>query len=170
MNNKLQKRASVKANYIYNLMYDILALIVPLITTPYISRVLTPESIGIYSYTYSIIMYFTAFVVLGTKSFAIKRIARAQNKEEASIVFWNVFILRVLSGISALAVYYAYVFLKAENKTIAIIQSFYIIAVIFDISWFFQGVENFKTIIFRNLIVKIISLAVIFTFVKEKGD
>lgn len=170
MNNKLQKRASVKANYIYNLMYDILALIVPLITTPYISRVLTPESIGIYSYTYSIIMYFTAFVVLGTKSFAIKRIARAQNKEEASIVFWNVFILRVLSGISALAVYYAYVFLKAENKTIAIIQSFYIIAVIFDISWFFQGVENFKTIIFRNLIVKIISLAVIFTFVKDNGD
>lgn len=170
MNNTLQKKASVKANYIYNLTYDILILIVPLITTPYISRVLTPESIGIYSYTYSIIMYFSAFVALGTKSYAIKQIARAETKDTASLIFWNTFILRLLSGISALTVYYAYVFLKAENKTVAIIQSFYIIAVIFDISWFFQGVENFKTIIFRNLVVKIISLVVIFTCVKDNGD
>ena len=68
----MQKKASVKRNYIYNLIYDVLILIVPLITTPYVSRVLAVESVGLYSYTYSIILYFTAFVALGTKSYAIK--------------------------------------------------------------------------------------------------
>lgn len=170
MSNTVQKNSSISANYIYNLIYDVLVLIVPLITTPYISRVLSPDSIGIYSYTYSIIMYFTAFVVSGTKSYAIKRIARSTDKEEATLVFWDIFIFRALSGILALYVYYGYVFLFAENKTVAVIQSFYIIAVIFDISWFFQGVENFKTIIFRNLVIKVISLIAIFALVKDNGD
>lgn len=170
MSNTVQKNSSISANYIYNLIYDVLVLIVPLITTPYISRVLSPNSIGIYSYTYSIVLYFTAFVALGTKSYAIKKIARDETKTDISLDFWNIFLLRVATGLTALIIYYLYVFLKAENKTVAIIQSFYIIAVIFDISWFFQGVENFKTIIFRNLVIKVISLIAIFALVKDNGD
>lgn len=170
MSNNPEKKASIKVNYIYNLVYDVLALIVPLITTPYISRVLEPESIGVYSYTYSIIMYFTAFVALGTKSYVIKRISRAESKKQASVDFWCVFALRAIAGFLALTVYYLYVFTKAESKTVSLIQSIYIVAVVFDISWFFQGMENFKTIIFRNLILKILSVIVIFTFVRDNGD
>ena len=57
-----KENTSVQKNYIYNLLYNVLGLIVPFITTPYIARVLKVESIGLYSYSYSIVMYFTVFV------------------------------------------------------------------------------------------------------------
>ena len=80
----MEKRTSVKKNYIYSLIYDVLVLFVPLITTPYIARVLSVESIGLYSYTHSIILYFTAFIASGTKSYAIKKIAQSQDKKSVS--------------------------------------------------------------------------------------
>ena len=166
----MQKKASVKRNYIYNLIYDVLILIVPLITTPYVSRVLAVESVGLYSYTYSIILYFTAFVALGTKSYAIKQVARAENRQEISRVFWNTFSLRLVVGLFALTVYYGMVCIIGENKEVSLMQSIYIIAVIFDISWFFQGKENFKIIIFRNLLIKVFSVISIFAFVKDNND
>lgn len=166
----MQKKASVKRNYIYNLIYDVLILIVPLITTPYVSRVLAVESVGLYSYTYSIILYFTAFVALGTKSYAIKQVARAENRQEISRVFWNTFSLRLVVGLFALIVYYGMVCIIGENKEVSLMQSIYIIAVIFDISWFFQGKENFKIIIFRNLLIKVFSVISIFAFVKDNND
>ncbi len=166
----MRKNASVKRNYIYNLIYDVLVLIVPLITTPYVSRVLAVESVGLYSYTYSIILYFTAFVALGTKSYAIKQVSRAENRQEISKVFWNTFSLRLLVGLFALAVYYGMVCIIGKNIEISLLQSIYIIAVIFDISWFFQGKENFKIIIFRNLLIKVFSVILIFAFVKDNND
>ena len=164
------KRASIQKNYIYNLLYDILVLIVPFVTTPYISRVLNVDSIGLYSYTYSIIVYFTAFVALGTKSYAIKKIAQAKDLCQISYVFWNTVLLRFISGSLALATYYFYVFYIADNTIIALIQSIYIIAVIFDISWFFQGIENFKYIVLKNAIFKVLSVFLIFLLIKTDND
>lgn len=164
------KKASIQKNYIYNLLYDIFVLIVPFITTPYIARVLSIESIGLYSYSYSIVMYFTAFVVLGTKSYAIKRVAQAKDPIEASCIFWDTFILRCISGIFTLSVYYLYVLCIADNTSVALIQSIYIIAVVFDISWFFQGLENFKVIVLRNAFFKLISVFFIFLLVNSDRD
>ena len=170
MSNGEIKKGNIKVNYIYNLAYDILILIIPLITTPYIARVLSTESVGIYSFTYANVQYFTAFVALGTKSYAIKRISRAKNRLEASYAFWDTFILRAISGTIALAAYYAYAYFFTESFLICAVQSVYIIAVIFDISWFFQGVENFRTIILRNAVFKILTLIAIFVFVKDDSD
>lgn len=164
------KKLSVTKNYIYNVLYDLLVMIVPIVTTPYISRVLSVESIGLYSYTYSIVMYFTAFVVLGTKSYAIKLISRSNDKYSTSVIFWNVFSIRLISGILALVTYVVIIFFTAKNITVSLIQGIYIIGVIFDISWFFQGLENFRTIVLRNFIVKVISLIMIFGFVKDNDD
>lgn len=163
----LNKNSSIWANYIYNTLYNILIIVVPLITTPYISRVLSVESIGIGSYTHSQTLYFTAFVALGTKSYAIKRIARAKSDEEISVVFWNVFLLRFLVGIVAMAVYFYCVVFKTKFFVPSLIQGVYILSVIFDIAWFYQGLENFKTIVFRNALIKLISVLLVFAFIKS---
>lgn len=165
------KRKSIKLNYIYNLIYEILVILIPLVTTPYILKTLSVEGIGTYSYTYSIVVYFTVFAVLGTKSYAIRRIAEKQeDKKKTTVAFWDVFLLRLITSSISISVYYAYVCFYATNKVAALVQSIYIWAVIFDISWFFQGMEDFKKIIFRNVLVKLFTLLFIFTFVKNEDD
>lgn len=169
MNNS--KNTSTKKNYIYNISYQIFAVIVPLITTPYISRVLGADGVGIYSYTYSIVNYFLILSVLGTAVYGTKRIGMFQDKKyERSKNFWEIFILRISMTIIMMVTYYLYVILLADDKLIAAIQGMYLLGSGLDISWFFQGIENFKKVTIRNIIIKIINIVFIFTFVKTQSD
>lgn len=164
-------KKSLTKNYIYNLIYQILVLILPLITTPYISRVLGAENIGIYSYTLSISAYFILFGSLGIALYGQREIAYNQeNKEKYSIIFWEIIILRTLTMMISLLVYY-FIFVKGNQY-----QVYYKILILelmgncIDISWFFQGMEEFKKTVTRNMIIKLISVISIFTFVKSKND
>lgn len=165
-----KQKPSIATNYIYNMLYEVVSLLVPIITTPYIARVLSVDSIGIYSFTQSNTLYFTAFIALGTKSYAIKRISRMNNKGDISNTFWNVFSLRFLAGIISVFAYYILVFGRSNNRVVIAIQSVYVFASIFDISWLFQGVEDFKTIVIRNTIFKMITLLCIFGLIKNDND
>lgn len=165
------KDKKVIINYIFNTSYQLLALIVPLITTPYISRVLRAEGIGLYSYTYSIVSYFTLCAILGTATYGNKQIGVLQDDSlERTRKFWDIFSLRFITSALALVIYLTYVFLFAEDKFIASVQSFYILGVMFDISWFFQGMEDFKRIAIRNYIFKVINVVAIFLFIHEETD
>lgn len=161
---------SVKRNYLLNLSYQILAMITPLVTAPYTSRVLGASAIGKYSYSYSIITYFIIFSALGTATYAQREIAYNQNDiKTRSRIFWETFLLRVFCtavnfGILLLVTY------KSADKNVFLAQSLYLLSVIFDISWFFQGLEEFGKIVLRNTIVKLISVILIFVLVKEPGD
>ena len=75
-------KVSIKRNYIYNTLYQILTLIIPLVTAPYISRVLGSDGVGIYSYTKSIVTYFTLFAALGTASYGEREIAQKRDSKE----------------------------------------------------------------------------------------
>ena len=158
-------------NYLFNTSYQLLVLIVPLITTPYISRVLNADGIGVYSYTYSIVCYFTLCSILGTATYGNKQIGIYQsNPIERTHKFWDIFVLRVITSGIAFIIYGLYVVFLAEQKNIAWIQSLYIIGVTFDVAWFFQGMEDFKRIAIRNYVFKFINVIAIFVFVKDKGD
>lgn len=162
---------TIKTNYIFNTGYQIFALIVPLITTPYISRVLTADGIGIYSYTYSIVSYFVLIAVLGTSKYGVVNIGIFQDDiKKRSIKFWEIYIFRLFSTIIMLLAYLTYCYFESDNKIISVIQSIYIISVIFDVSWFFQGMEDFKKIAIRNFIIKIINIIYIFLVVKTETD
>ena len=78
MKKKTQKNKSIKLNYIYNVSYQILTLITPLITAPYLSRVLKADGIGAYSYTYSLVSYFIMFAALGTVNYGNREISYLQ--------------------------------------------------------------------------------------------
>ena len=91
-------KKSVTKNYIYNLAYQILIIILPVITTPYISRVLGVENIGIYSYTLSISAFFILFGSLGIALYGKREIAYMQkDKTRYTIAFWEILILRVIT-------------------------------------------------------------------------
>ncbi len=163
---------SIKKNYIMNTLYQILVLIVPLITTPYISRVLGADGIGIYSYTYSIISYFILIATMGTSTYGQRTIAyNHNNKKERSIKFFEIFIFRLLNVIVCSIIYFVYTMLYVKsNKFIYCLQILHLISVAFDVTWFFQGIEDFKKVILRNIFIKILTVLLIFIFVKNNTD
>ncbi|MFT8425235.1 MAG: polysaccharide biosynthesis C-terminal domain-containing protein [Liquorilactobacillus sp.] len=157
-------------NYLYNAGYQLLLVILPLVTATYISRVLTKTGVGINAYTNSIITYFILFGSLGINLYGNRQIAyQRENKLEMSRTFWEITILRVVTVVLAYLAFFIY--LPFSNyPTLMIFQSINLLAVVLDISWLYMGLEDFKKTVTRNTLVKIISLIAIFAFVKNKND
>ena len=166
------QQKSVTKNYIYNLTYQILILILPLVTTPYISRILGAQNIGIFSFTTSISAYFILFGSLGIALYGQREIAYVQNnKQEYSKTFFEIVLLRILTiFISLIFFYFVFVIGNNDYKIYYKILVLEIVGNCLDISWFFQGLEEFKKTVIRNIFVRIISVLCIFTFVKHEGD
>jgi len=162
---------SIKKNYIFNTAYQLLLLIVPFITTPYLSRVLGANGIGIYSYANSMVSYFVLFACLGTGTYGQRAISYVQDdKEKRSIAFWETFTFRLIMSLITLIFYGIYISFVNENRIIFTILAINFINVIFDISWFFQGMEEFQKTVVRSIIVKILNIIFIFTFIKDSKD
>lgn len=164
-------KSKVAKNYVYNMAYQILTLITPLITTPYVSRVLGATQIGKYSYTQSIVMYFVLAGTIGISMYGQREIAYLQDeKEKSTRVFWEINILRAVTIIIALAIYIAACVMYGKYRLLYTIQIIDIIANAFDISWFFQGIEEFKRTVIRNTFVKLLCVTMIFVLVKKQED
>ena len=163
---------SVATNFSYNLIYQVIAIIVPIITTPYVSRILSPESIGAFSYTQSICSYFTFFSIIGTDIYGQREIAFCRDdKEKRSSVFWEIFFIRFIGVVICTIPYLMISFIADELKReLLLIQTISVIGNIFNIVYLLQGVENFKLLLLRNIIVKLISILSIFVFVKQESD
>lgn len=167
-NNKIP---SVKKNYIYSLLYQVTMYIMPLLTTPYISRVFGATSIGIQSYTTSVTSYFVLLGALGTTIYGQQRTAQSRSdQKKCSVLFWEIAVLRVLSTFLALGIFALYVCRSREYLLYYTILSLNIIAQIFDISWFFQGQEYFSFVVIRNFLVKISGCILLFAVVRRKDQ
>lgn len=164
----LQK--SIKKNYIYNLSYQILTLITPLVTTPYLSRVFGADGIGTYSYVESISSYFVLFATLGLTTFGQREISYVQeNRKERSIIFWETNIIELIASTLCIAIYVVFSFMQV-NRNMYLVLVLNLLSVVFNISWFFQGMEEFGKIVFRDILFKFVNIIYIFAFVKTKND
>lgn len=162
---------SIKKNFLYNAFYNILILILPLATTPYISRVMGADGVGIYSYASSIASYFGLFILLGLNNYGNRTIAGArEDKKKLSHTFWSIYAMQFFMSVLVIIAYLIYCFFIAKNQYMAFIQIIYLISVMLDINWFFFGLEQFKLTVTRNTIIKIINVILIFTFIKSKDD
>lgn len=166
---------SIKKNYIYSVLYQILIIFIPLVTTPYLTRVLSISSLGIYSFTNSIAQYFYLFTMLGIMNYGNRSIARVRDdKNMLSKTFNEIYKLQLLIGIFVICLYSIYVIILLINQSIYIgstlIWLLYICSGVVDISWFYWGIENFKVTILKNVLIKIISTVGIFLFVKNNND
>jgi O-antigen/teichoic acid export membrane protein len=169
---KQAKKTSVKVNIFYQMLYEVLALSLPLITAPYISRVLGAEKIGIYSFTYSIAAYFGMFSMLGVKNHGNREIAKnREDKNKVSVIFCSIYFIQFLMSCLMVSVYIIYVStLSVEFKNIFWIQLIYIFSYMLDINWLFFGLELFKYTSIRNIIIKIATFAATFLFVRNSDD
>ena len=162
---------SIKRNYIYNVLVQIFSLIVPFITTPYVSRVLMADGIGYYSYTNSIATYFSLFAALGVSAYGLREVSMTRNdKKVYTKTFWELFIIKLFMTGLSLSVYLLLVVINGENPHIYLATGVVIVTVAFDFTWFLQAMEDFKTLMFRNLIIKSASVLLIFTLVRSKDD
>lgn len=167
----MQQRKSVKENYIYNLLFQILSLLLPFITTPYISRVLQPENIGIYSYTYSIVSTCILIGSLGTAVYGQREIAMAgEDQKKISKLFWEIFVLKFITMFIATLVFMGILFSGTKYRIIFFAEIPFFIGAVLDISWLYQGLEDFKYVSIRNAIIKVFSVFLIFGLVKDKDD
>lgn len=167
----MSKSPSVSRNYIWNTINQVFILLIPLIVTPYLSRVLGAEGIGIYSYVNSIASYFIITAILGTTLYGQRSIACVRNnREECSKAFWETQIFRMLASTICLAFFFVMIAFVKENILIYYILSLNIVNVVFDISWFYYGIEDFKKIAVRNFTVKICHMVFIFLFINDPSD
>ena len=170
MNSKL----SLKVNYIYNFISQILTLIIPMLTTPYIARVLRENGNGQYSFSFSIITYFILFANLGFNTYGQREISKYRNDPmKRTKVLAEISIVRSITTFIAILILFIALFfgIFGEKYTLIIVAlSIQLIAVPFDINFYYQGLENFRAIAIRSIILKIMGLIGVFLFVKTEND
>ena len=159
-------------NYIYNLFYQIIAIVIPFLLLPYLSKTIGVEANGIYSYTKTIADYFILFAMLGLKNYGVREIAQVKNeKDKLSKVFWELYFMQLINSLLIIGIYIILnIFILKTYTTIFWLQLIYIFSTIFDITWFYSGIENFKNVSIKNTIIKLLSLLCVFKFVHTPED
>lgn len=164
--------ANIKKNLGYQSLYQILNVGLPLITAPFLARVLGAEPLGIMSYTSSIVHYFTLFAMMGLTNYGTRSIAVVkENRKERDVTFSQIFYMQLITTGIAFIAYGIYMFLFCtENVLISWIQGIAILACFFDINWFFFGIEEFKITVIRGMIIRVSSVALMLILVKSPDD
>ncbi|WP_323083589.1 oligosaccharide flippase family protein, partial [Limosilactobacillus reuteri] len=159
-------------NYLYNAGYQILLMLAPVLTTPYISRVLGAHNNGINTYTNGWVTFFYLLGQLGVMLYGNRQIAyERDNKYQRSKIFFGIVSLQIMTSFTALVAYLIAVFLfSSAFKEYFLLQALWIVAYGIDISWYFMGMEDFKKTVTRNTIVKLITIALIFILVRNYND
>lgn len=162
---------SIKLNFILSTAYQVMIFILPLITKPYFSRVLRPEGLGIYSYTQSYQTYFSMFAALGTMSYGTREIARARDDlEKRSRLFWEIELMTVITSTICLGAWILFILFNEKYRIYYIVLTMGLFSTMFDISWFFNGLEQFKYTVSKNAFFKIAGVILLFIFVRTKED
>lgn len=164
--------SSVKKNLSLQTAYQVLSTCMPLITAPYLARKLGAAQLGVFSYTSSIVAYFTLVAMLGTVNYGTRSIASVKDdRKKRNEVFSNIFFLQIIVTLITIVAYVVYlIFLCKENQTIAYIQGIALISCLFNINWLFFGVEDFQITVTRSIIIKILSVVLILLLVNQESD
>lgn len=165
------RKASISFNWMISIINKVFSIIIPLVTTPYISRVLGSEGLGIYTYCLS---YSSLFIVLGQlgipiygkRSIAVSR----DDLEQRSKLFSELVLVEQFLIIVSLFCYFFVARYVDQYWWMFAACGVGHIAAFFDISWLFEGMEDFKTIVIKNISIKIIGVMCIFLFVKNRED
>lgn len=163
------KKKSLGFNVLFQTVYQLFLTITPLITTPYVSRMLGVDGVGTYSYTLSMCKYFMLFALLGVEDYGCRSIASVNgNREAVSKNFINIFCFQIITSIIAIITYFGYCFfLVRTDLNVALLQGIMVISCLFDISWFFYGIEELKAPVFKGTLLKILTMVLTFVLVNK---
>lgn len=159
-------------NYIYNIAYQLVKIALPLFLTPFLYRNIGAETLGISDFASNIAAWFILFGILGINTYGNRQIAKVRNnKDDLSKTFFEILTVQVINMAIASILYFVYVSITVKsNIEIYYLTGFVLLATMFDITWFFYGVEDFKRASIRNIIVKLVGVALIFIFIRKPED
>ncbi len=166
----MSNKKKITLNYIYSSLYQIILIIVPFITAPYLSRTLQPEAVGINSYVSAVVKTFSLLGLIGLNNYSIREVAYVRkDKSKLSKTFSEFIILRTICCIITFIIYMIYAHFS-EYKIYLIIQLIALFSAFLDISWLYMGLEEFKVTVTRSMIVKVINVISIFLFIHGPED
>lgn len=165
------KESSVKSNFIYQVLYNCVTMVIPLVVTPFLTRALLENKIGEFTYSRSIASYFVLFAMLGIVKYGQRVISQNRSNEiRLRKAFWSLYTVHVVFSVIALIVYYVAILFISDNRTLYCIQGLYVLSALFDITWLYYGLENFRGVVVRNAVIKIAEALLYILLIKTPDD
>lgn len=156
-------------NIIINGLYQVFVILIPIITVPYVSRVLGTYYLGEYSYYGNIVNFLGVLIVFGLGQQGTKKIAEVKFEDRRS-TFNELWYFQIIAGVVTTVAYLATLLFPGFNHAYLLLFLPYLLSYVFDISWFYIGIGEIKKVVLRNMLVKVVTLILIFAFVKTKDD
>lgn len=163
-------KPSLTKNFILNLIYQMIIIIVPIILIPYLSRTLLDSGTGVYAYNHSWVVYFSLMAMFGVQIYGNKKIAESNEGIALKKTFWEIFLLKGITTVVSSLVYFIIIWFIKGDFVLLLFNFIFLLSNFLDISWFFSGKEQFQPIVIRNIVVRLISVVLIFLFVKKPDD
>lgn len=168
------KQKSLKLNAIWNFIYTGTNMFFPLLTAPYVSRVLGASNLGQVDFAKSFVQWFVVFATFGISTYGVRAISQVRDqRDKMSEVFSELFIVNFIFSVLSVIIYFVIIFNNSnflDELSLFIVMSLSIVLNAVNIDWFYQGIEEYNYITVRNFIIKVISLIVIFVFVRDSDD
>ncbi len=163
-------RSSMFKNLRFQTYFQAINTVIPLVTTPYIARVLGASMIGVFSSAHAMASFFTLFAVFGIGNYGTRCISAENDDEKRKTLFMELYSLQLITCVIASVCYLLYCVLFAENKTIAFLQFITLLGSFFEVSWFYFGIEDFVITVVSSSIFRLISVVLLFVLVKSSDD
>ena len=168
---RVTKKTNIVSNIFYQVSYELFAILLPLFTAPFISRMLGADMLGVYSYSRTLATYFGLFGMLGVKNHGNREISRRRDDKDLNVCFWSIYAVQFFASLAMLILYMGYtLFFVRDNQVVVAVQSLLIVDSMLDISWFLFGMEEFKKTTTCSMVVKILTTAAVFLLVRGPGD
>lgn len=168
---------STSKNMIYNSLLMIFNLMFPLISMSYVSRILGADNLGKVNYAQSIITFLMIFAAAGTELYGIREISQSRDdKKKLNQVFSELMVIKIFSSIIVFFMYILFLVFKYNttnsfsNLIIFFLTSFTLLFNIFNLDWFFKGIEDYRVITYRSISIKILSFVGMLILVKTVND
>ena len=163
---------SIRKNAVYNMAYRVFSLLLPLVTAPYLSRVVGTEGVGLYDYAWNISYLFVLVGMLGLENYGVRAIARVRDdREELNRAFSEIWRMQLLVAGVTLLIWLGYVFLIAgEERPVALHLTLMSVSCLVNLDWCLMGLDQFRPIALRNTAVKLAGAAAIFLLVRSRDD
>lgn len=170
----MKNKKSIGVNFLYNAFYNTMKLLFPLITIPYLSRVLLSDGLGKVNYAVNIVTWFLLFASLGIPRYGVREIAKnRKTKKDLNTTFSELFEINFISTVICVLAYLILIFTIPffRNKLLLYaVTGIQLVLNVFNVDWFYQGIEEYGYITKRSLFIKVISLISMFLFVKTHDD
>lgn len=168
----MSDRKSLSTNAMFNVAYQLLNVLFPLVTSMYISRVLLPSGVGNIAFAQNIASYFVLIASLGVPGYGVREIAQASNERDRNRIFNELFVLNGLMTLIASVLYLILCLFCFSDSELALhlIFGLLILLNMFNFDWLYQGMENYVFIAVRNAATKVIALVAMLIFVKQAED